>query len=107
MLFASLPARVAVLAAATGFFSPAPDHVVPGVAKVDQLGYRTSYSYGRYQNELTMQNPLGYVWSRLYDNMGYQTGAIDPLGNQTTTVFNAAKQQIASIDALGFATSFF
>ena len=77
------------------------------IAKVDQLGYRTSYSYGRFQNLLTMQNALGYTWSTLYDNMAYATGSVDPLGYQTTTVYNAAKQQTATVDQLGFATSFF
>ena len=76
-------------------------------AQVDPLGYRTSYTYGRFNNQLTKQDALGYVWSTLYDNTGYATGSVDPLGCQTSVIYNAAKQKIADIDQLGYATSYF
>ena len=75
-------------------------------AVIDNLQQRTTYSYGRYENRLTAQNALGFVWTYLWDSMGYQTGTIFPDGSQTTTIYNRAKQKIADVDQLGFYTTY-
>jgi len=75
------------------------------IASIDELGYRVSNSYGRFDNLITTENQLGFVWTSLWDSMGYQTGTQDPLNNLTTIVYNPAKQRIVDIDQLSYATS--
>jgi RHS repeat-associated protein len=75
-------------------------------AEIDPLGNRTSYSYGRFNNRVSMMDALGNIATWNYDVMGYPVSAMDAMGNVTTTVYNSAHQKIADIDALGYATSY-
>jgi|GEM_PF-687004 len=75
-------------------------------AVVNPLAQRTSWTYGRYANKLTLQDGLGNVTSWNYDNQGYLLSTEDALGNFTTMVYNAARQKIAYQDQLGKSTSY-
>lgn len=76
------------------------------VAEVDPLGNRTSSTYGRYSNRLTLEDALNNVTSFDYDNMGYMTKVTDALGFSMVYGYDNSKRLTMVTDQLGFQTTY-
>lgn len=74
-------------------------------AKVNELGYRTSWTYNRRGQAVTKTDSLGYVVTFGYDAYGNRTSRTDQLGRTTTWVYDAAGNVVATVDPMGYRSS--
>ena len=77
------------------------------IAQPDPLGRTSSFgaTTPRAGPIVYRQNPLGFVWTTVYDARGKVQAQIDPLGYRTSFLWNAEGSWTARIDPLGNRTT--
>jgi RHS repeat-associated protein len=70
-------------------------------------GITTSFTYEpTFNQQASITDPLGHVWTLNYDNLGNLTSIVDPLTHQVTLGHNSAGQVTSIADALNDTTQF-
>ncbi|MGW8993901.1 RHS repeat domain-containing protein [Streptomyces zhihengii] len=62
---------------------------------------KTTYTYGKYDEPLTVTDPAGNTWTTTFDARGQKTIVDDPDKGSTTTVYDALGRPTTTTDARG------
>ncbi|TLG76697.1 DUF6531 domain-containing protein [Culicoidibacter larvae] len=71
------------------------------IAEIDELGFRTEYTYTARNQVATTTYADGGIVQNVYDAKGQQTETIDQLGYNTTSTYNNVGRITEAIDARG------
>ena len=52
-------------------------------------------------NASRMTNPIGAIWTAVYDGGGRLSASVDPLGNRTSFGYDAVNRPVSATDPLG------